>query len=418
MHITLENILGRKSDIPSKEIEVDRELLIHLRKRITGEQFIFDVSFPEQLELNYQDNAFRHSLIMIRFILIAGLIFFISLHLLEALSSQLHALNAWLNRIPAIFTLSILLFFSYHPNFKRNYQNTITLSIILTSISVLSSVTYYSVEPLITLNYVIVYMVYLFGILAMPITFKHASFAGVVLWFTLVLVMRYVKQTPDETFILLVFLMSGGITGGLGFSYIMDRLSRINFIQSKLLLVEKAKLNKNNIQLEGLAKTDALTGIGNRRCFDEGLLEEWNRAIRNGDSLGLILLDIDYFKQYNDIYGHQAGDECLIQIAEMLSGKIRRTSDTLARYGGEEFALVLPGLGPTELKDYAERICQTLTKQQIPHKGSKVSTVVTCSIGAISWLLRPQDNIRDFINAADQALYSAKKTGRNKVVMF
>ncbi|HEX4974648.1 MAG TPA: diguanylate cyclase [Pseudomonadales bacterium] len=418
MHITLENILGRKSDIPSKEIEVDRELLIHLRKRITGDQFVFDVSFPEQLELNYQDNAFRHSIILIRFILIAGLCFFITLHLLEALSSELHALNAWFNRLPAIVVLGVLLFFSYHPNFKRNYQNPITLSIILTCLSVLSSVTYYSSETLITLNYVIVYIVYLFGILAMPITFRHAAVAGITIWGALVLVMYYVKNTPDEIFFLLSFLVACGVFGGVGFSYIMDRMSRVNFIQSKLLLVEKANLNKNNIKLEGLAKTDALTGIGNRRCFDEGLLEEWNRAIRNGDPLGLILLDIDYFKQYNDIYGHQAGDECLIQVAELLSGKIRRASDVLARYGGEEFALILPGLNKSELKDHAERICQTLVKLQIPHKGSKISTVLTCSVGAISWTLRPQDNLNEFVKTADEALYSAKKTGRNKVVMF
>lgn len=216
----------------------------------------------------------------------------------------------------------------------------------------------------------------------------------------------------------MVFLLTCGIIGAIGLAYIMDRLSRVNYLQGKLLLVEKANLNKNNIQLEGLAKTDALTGIGNRRCFDEGLEEEWNRAMRKGGSIGLLLLDIDYFKQYNDIYGHQAGDECLIQIAEMLAGKIRRASDTLARYGGEEFALVLPELGPQELERYAERVCKTMEKQQIGHKGSRVSSVVTCSVGAASWTLRPQDKLEDFIHAADQSLYKAKQSGRNRVVMF
>ncbi|MBL4607681.1 MAG: diguanylate cyclase, partial [Pseudomonadales bacterium] len=378
----------------------------------------FDVSFPEKLELHYQDAGFRQSLIMIRFILIAGLLFFISLHLLESMAGAAGGISALLSRVPAILTLAVLLFFSYHPSFKHNYQNIITLSIILICISVLAGVTNYTKEPYITLNYIIVYMVFLFGVLAMPITVKHAGYAGLAALAMITGTMRYVKNTSPELFGLMVFMLSCGILAAIGFSYIMDRLSRVNYLQGKLLLVEKANLNKNNIQLEGLAKTDALTGIGNRRCFDEGLEEEWNRAMRKGGAIGLLLLDIDYFKQYNDTYGHQAGDECLIQIAEMLAGKIRRASDTLARHGGEEFALVLPELGPNELEKYAQRVCKTMEAQQIPHKNSKVSSVVTCSVGAASWTLRPQDKLEDFILAADQALYKAKGSGRNKAIMF
>ena len=300
MHITLETILGKKSDIPSQEImEVDRELVIHLRNRITGERFIFDVSFPKQLELNYQDAGFRQSLILIRSILIAGLVFFIFLHLLESMAESGGQISALLSRVPAVITLATLLFFSYHPNFKHNYQNIITLSIILICISVQAGVIHYTQEPYITLNYIIVYMVFLFGVLAMPITTSHAGIAGLTTLAMITGTMRYIKDTPPELFGLMVFLLTCGIIGAIGLAYIMDRLSRVNYLQGKLLLVEKANLNKNNIQLEGLAKTDALTGIGNRRCFDEGLEEEWNRAMRKGGSIGLLLLDIDYFKQYN-----------------------------------------------------------------------------------------------------------------------
>ncbi|MBV1872602.1 MAG: GGDEF domain-containing protein [Gammaproteobacteria bacterium] len=418
MHITLESILGKKSGLPDDDVKVDRELVINLRNRITGEHFIFDVSFPEKLELNYQDAGFRQSLVLIRFILIAGLLFFISLHLLESMANQTGKVGALLNRIPAIITLAVLLFFSYLPNFKHNYQNAITLCVILTCISVLAGVVHYTTEPYVTLNYIIVYMIFLFGVLAMPITTKHAMLAGVVVFSLIVSTMTYIKHTPADLRLLLVFLLFCGFAAAVGFSYIMDRLSRVNYLQGKLLIVEKANLNKNNIHLEGLAKTDALTGIGNRRCFDIGLEEEWNRAMRKGGAISLLLLDIDYFKQYNDIYGHQAGDECLIHIAEMLAGKIRRSSDTLARYGGEEFALVLPELGPNELQRYAERVCKTMEKQQLAHKGSKVASVVTCSVGAASWTLRPQDKLDDFILATDQALYKAKQTGRNRVVTF
>ncbi|MBV1869449.1 MAG: GGDEF domain-containing protein [Gammaproteobacteria bacterium] len=418
MHITLESILGKKSGLPDDEVKVDRELVVNLRNRITGEQFIFDVSFPEKLELNYQDAGFRQSLVLIRFILIAGLLFFISLHLLESMANQAGKVSALLNRIPAIITLAVLLFFSYLPNFKHNYQNAITLCVILTCTSVLTGVVHYTAEPYVTLNYIIVYMIFLFGVLAMPITTKHAMFAGTVVFSLIVCTMTFIKNTPADLHTLLVYLLFCGFFAAVGFSYIMDRLSRVNYLQGKLLIVEKANLNKNNIHLEGLAKTDALTGIGNRRCFDIGLEEEWNRAMRKGGAISLLLLDIDYFKQYNDIYGHQAGDECLIHIAEMLAGKIRRASDTLARYGGEEFALVLPELGPNELQRYAERVCKTMEQQQWAHKGSKVASVVTCSVGAASWTLRPQDKLDDFILAADQALYKAKQTGRNRVVTF
>ncbi len=169
-------------------------------------------------------------------------------------------------------------------------------------------------------------------------------------------------------------------------------------------------------KLRDLSIRDGLTGIYNRRHFDEVLLSEWKRSIRTQKPLSLLLIDVDCFKELNDRYGHPEGDECLKKIAEELSKIIRRSSDTLARYGGEEFAAILP----ETTKDSAERIAEAMRTSvedlRIANEGSRAASVATVSIGICSenaLLSRPAEEL---LNAADAALYRAKKQGRNCVL--
>jgi len=168
--------------------------------------------------------------------------------------------------------------------------------------------------------------------------------------------------------------------------------------------------------MESLVVVDALTGISNRRRFDEALATEWRRALRDGDKLSLLLIDADHFKRYNDTYGHVRGDSCLKQIAEAALDVLLRPGDLVARYGGEEFAVVLPGTDEIGAKAVAEDICQAVRNRRLPHEGNAPG-IVTVSVGCATVIPMRGKTPQDLIESADQALYRAKGRGRNRVVV-
>lgn len=172
---------------------------------------------------------------------------------------------------------------------------------------------------------------------------------------------------------------------------------------------------KAQIELERLAGHDGLTGLINRRGFDERLDAELSRAIRDQQSMALIMIDVDHFKRFNDTYGHQLGDECLRQVASALSMAVLRPSDLVARYGGEEFAVILPSVDQAGALAVAERIRQGIAALAIVHSGNDGLGVVTVSVGLACGLPARGMKAKDLITLADRALYQAKHAGRNRV---
>lgn len=160
---------------------------------------------------------------------------------------------------------------------------------------------------------------------------------------------------------------------------------------------------------------DPLTGLANRRRFDEAFENEWRRALREKHPLSLFFLDIDFFKKFNDLYGHQAGDDCLRRVADCLKSVLNRAGDLIARYGGEEFVAILPNTELAGAIKIGETMRERVMHLGIPHEASKVAPVVTISIGVVA--CEPYEGIRshEIVEAADQALYEAKKEGRNKI---
>lgn len=174
-------------------------------------------------------------------------------------------------------------------------------------------------------------------------------------------------------------------------------------------------LKKHVDLLENLAFIDGLTGIANRRQFDQQLEKEWRRMMRRNAPLSLLLIDIDHFKKFNDHYGHGAGDDCLRQIAYTIASVIKRPGDLAARYGGEEFAVVLPDTDENGASAVAEVMRLAVNTLKRPHAMSPVADHITISVGVASDIPRIHQNEKDLINAADHALYHAKITGRNRV---
>lgn len=176
------------------------------------------------------------------------------------------------------------------------------------------------------------------------------------------------------------------------------------------------ELKRARDRLLALASSDGLTGLANRRAFDTALEFECKRLARTSAPLGLILLDIDYFKPFNDLYGHVAGDECLRRVADQISGAMARAGDLAARYGGEEFACILPDTGLDGTVAIAERIKMKINAMAISHAGSKVATSLTASFGAVSTVCGEGTGVEAILRSADACLYRAKVDGRNRVI--
>lgn len=213
--------------------------------------------------------------------------------------------------------------------------------------------------------------------------------------------------------------LAKGIDCG-GDDYLTKPISRI-VLNAKLKAMERIanmrqELEYANLQLKKLSELDGLTGIANRRRFDDYFEREFRRAIRENSDLSLLLIDIDNFKAFNDYYGHPAGDDCLQNIASEIAGMLKRPGDLLARYGGEEFAGVLPRTPPEGTQHLADELVRAMENLQIPHAKSSISDFVTISIG---YATATADAIGDvnpeqLIERADQALYQAKARGRNR----
>jgi two-component system cell cycle response regulator len=182
----------------------------------------------------------------------------------------------------------------------------------------------------------------------------------------------------------------------------------------KHLRLSKVELQKANQQLSVLALTDGLTGIGNRRHFNDRLQAMLSMAQRNKESLSVLMIDLDYFKRFNDRYGHQAGDDSLIAVGGIIADAFKRPSDCVGRYGGEEFAVVSLAMSTEELQQHAQLVCEKVCASNIPHSDSP-HHVVTISVGGVSRVPERDTPASSLLKSADGALYAAKQQGRNRV---
>ncbi|HIJ60671.1 MAG TPA: diguanylate cyclase, partial [Nitrospirae bacterium] len=186
----------------------------------------------------------------------------------------------------------------------------------------------------------------------------------------------------------------------------------------KLRVSNQLELKRNRDILSNLSRIDGLTGIPNRRAFDEIFAKEWLRAIREGTSISILMIDVDYFKLYNDYYGHSAGDECLKKVAQTIKLTLLRPADFVARYGGEEFVCLLPDTDETGALHTAKKILKAIIDLKLPHPTSLVSNHVSVSIGISNVMASIHSDPSIVLLEADKALYKAKDRGRNNVVLY
>ena len=198
----------------------------------------------------------------------------------------------------------------------------------------------------------------------------------------------------------------------------LPRHCLVQITDVSMAVTRERKLRELAVELESQTLVDGLTGIANRRRFDLHLEDEFRRAKRNASPLSLIMIDVDYFKDYNDNYGHQHGDACLVQIGTALCGALNRSRDLAARYGGEEFTVILPDTNEDGALQIAETMRAEVESLKIEHAFSGVAGHVTISLGVSTMVPEQAAKTGSLIHAADRALYQAKRSGRNCVVVY
>lgn len=224
-------------------------------------------------------------------------------------------------------------------------------------------------------------------------------------------VVAHFGEGSSQLAILLLLYTAVMYFSALRFHGRLARALEISFENRKLA----DDLSASNMKLAELVDLDDLTGIANRRALDRYLATEWNRHCRTGHSLSMLFVDVDFFKQYNDTYGHDAGDHCLIRVAAMLRAQVQRAGELVARFGGEEFAVILPETDEAHALIVAESIRRSIENLVIPHAGSKISHILTLSVGGATVVPDQMHSPDQLRLLADNALYAAKNRGRNRV---
>lgn len=207
-------------------------------------------------------------------------------------------------------------------------------------------------------------------------------------------------------------MYAGSAVGAMAIAGILAQLFRMEIDQAETALM------RSNQELERISGIDSLTGLANRRTMDAHLEREWRRLKRLRQPMSVLLFDVDYFKAYNDHYGHLAGDECLQRVANTLSAIVQRSSDLVARYGGEEFVILLPGTGCDDAIQLADQVRSRVMALRIVHEHSGLMPVVTLSAGVACADPNEIDDAQALLRRADEALYTAKREGRNRVIYW
>jgi len=201
----------------------------------------------------------------------------------------------------------------------------------------------------------------------------------------------------------------------LKYKYDLEQRNLVLQATTKIMENIMEELNVVNEKLRVLSMVDELTGVPNRRSMEDSLAREWGYAMRTSEPLTLIMVDVDFFKLYNDTYGHQAGDECLRKVASVLSDTITRSGDLVARYGGEEFIIALRNTDTLGGQKVGENLRQSVEDLRIPHSASEIADYVTISLGVVTIVPEGGHCYNELIDMADQFMYQAKKSGRNRV---
>ncbi len=373
--------------------------------------------FSEPLEELFRRYYFRRTIGQVRVAVLAGIILYASFGVLDAVIAPGSKEILWLIRYAVICPAGIIFLLATFRLTDRDelaLQRIHSLAVIVAGFGLLGMMMVVP-QGKAFLYYAGVMLVIFYTYALSAMRFYHALAGGLFLSLALPLIGFYLLGIDTQhKFLVMYYLASTNIVG-VPVSYMLERHIRKDFLMALLLIGEMNETARLNAVLRNLSYMDALTGIYNRRKFEEFLEEEWDRARRTRGSIALLMIDIDRFKSYNDLLGHSMGDECIRKVASAISSNTRKDVDLPARYGGEEFAVVLPNTDITRAKEVAERIRRDVEALGVEHP---LGGSVTVSIGVASAVPDPLSESRSLVDMADRALYAAKRKGRNRVEAY
>ncbi|HXC20890.1 MAG TPA: diguanylate cyclase [Steroidobacteraceae bacterium] len=362
------------------------------------------LTFGADLEADFRHKNFDENLHHTRVNLCLAILFTIAFSAMDST-----VLGPELNRIPSMIRMLVIvpvMLIGFAASFSAQRQRICTpVMIVALTIVGLSGAAVQIVASLggITTLFPSLMITILFIYLLGGLIFYHAVAANVFVMF-MYLAVGTALMLPGREFSHDALAVLGTNLFGASVAYMHEKTSRKRFLEACLLREMVAR--------------DGLTGIQNRRMFDQHIARAWQQAVREEKRIAVLLADIDCFKDYNDHYGHQAGDECLRAVAVSLSQCARRPLDFVARYGGEEFAIVLYQASHEYVAEVLTRIQRSIAELNIPHDASRVASRLTVSIGAAFVLPAANRTLEGLIQLADEALYSAKEEGRNRVIVM
>ena len=370
----------------------------------------------KKLYLDFLQNYNEENLQAAKKSAVFATIFYLLFSFLDAYLAYPNYSQIVYTRVLFTVVLSLIISLVYFESFKIYWQAIYCIFVILAGLGVIIMSTYLNC-PIKTLYAQGLLLVIFYGYTMNRLLLIPATIAGITisLFFTIVL-LTTPEITPSAIITSLFFQVAANMFGIFNLSY----HQRILFKEYSLKVKDTQRARKLislNKKLKKLASTDGLTNIANRRLFDETLDSEVENSIRCKSPLSLIMLDIDYFKLYNDYYGHIQGDDCLKRIAKLLQDYTQDTLGLAARFGGEEFTILLPNCNQEECADFITRIINGLKSLQIENNDSHLSKYVTASYGAVTACEDFQNlSAKALVTSADSCLYHAKENGRNQFV--
>jgi diguanylate cyclase (GGDEF)-like protein len=370
--------------------------------------------FPKVLEAEFQQDYARRYRTHMQLAVLLGIIAILACGVVDPLWMPQVAHQLWIIRA-AIATPALGILLLTRGSLGERYMQPLNMIIACIFVAGLVALSIKAIEPFNYYYASAIMMVMLVVFVLSRLQFFWGVLAAVIMMVILNAGLILFSNASFQLIIINNFVSASAAVFSLIGTFLIERSLRQNYLQSRMLSFEKLDLEESNLQLQYLTAIDGLTQIANRRSLDLNLSTEWQRAMRKQEPIGLIMIDVDHFKLFNDTYGHQAGDSCLRGVAGALKDFARRPGDLAARYGGEEFVLVLTNANAHQTRVVAERLRDSIMALAIPHQRSSHGNV-TASFGVASII--PNSNYSGpevLLLAADQALYRAKDTGRNRV---
>ncbi|MFQ5433238.1 MAG: diguanylate cyclase [Nitrospinota bacterium] len=371
--------------------------------------------FHDELEANFLEDSFEKSILQVRVAILIAIVAYGGLYFLDFRIAPEIVHETFLIRFVLVIPVLVaVLILSYYEHFITYTQIYLCIGSIVAGLGPV--IVMALVEPAVGTYYLAPEIIIIMAIFCLvKLRFFYATGSALVIFSSYLFMIIYTDPalspgTINNTVMFAVAFLVGAVS-----NYFLEVRLRNEYLLFRELEYRTIEVEAANKELQKLSTIDSLTGVANRRGYDDFVNREWKRAAREQKQLSLVMADIDFFKAYNDSYGHNAGDNCLKRVAECLVESASRPGDLVARYGGEEFVIVLSGTSSENAGVLARKALKEVEAMKIEHSNSRASKYVTVSLGVATAI--PDQDIppESLLEAADNALYMAKRDGRNNV---